>query len=547
MLYGHAAMASPKEIEVCADFNYPPYSFINVHGHPDGMDIEILEELEKVLHVNFKYDLIEWDSALCNVKSGKSDLITGIIFSEEREEHFDFTIPLHTTSYSVFARKSLKIKDIEDLKGKRIVLLPGDVSINGYIKPMGLFENYSYAKSLPDAIMRVESGLYDYVIAPYSLGMEIINRTCCQNVEVKGPAIMPSMYCIAVQEGNLELLNQLNNGIEALRANGTLQKIQNKWIKYQRAEKDYKKWIVYAITAFGGLLILLGIVITWWWSLKKQVKKKTVTLLQNEKALIRARKEAEYANRMKSDFISHISHEVRTPLNAIIGFTQLLQTNTKPTTEQKNYLKALDSSSKMLVEIINEILDISKIESGRTELEQIPFSLVDMFQHIHELLEMQCQEKGLVFMVDNKTDHDLALVGDPLRLKQILVNLTNNAIKFTSKGHVTVQALEHGRDEDNKKIQIFFSVHDTGAGIKSDEKDKIFQPYNQADAAVTRNFGGTGLGLPICQKLAELMGGTIELDSIYGEGSKFYFSLTFGYQRKEGDCSDDILVEPSYQ
>ena len=240
---------------------------------------------------------------------------------------------------------------------------------------------------------------------------------------------------------------------------------------------------------------------------------------QNE--LLEAKKVAEKANVAKSEFISHISHEVRTPLNAISGFASLLTTTTDLDPEQQKYVDIIDSSANLLMEIINEILDNAKIESGKIELEKQIVRLDDIFSQVNEMLGFQSRKKGLELLFINETDPELKLIGDSLRLKQVITNLCANALKFTSKGRVTVQAFLAEDSIGNGKALIHFSVQDTGIGLKTEELDKIFQPYNQADASVSRKYGGSGLGLSICKQLVELMGGTISVESVYGKGSTF--------------------------
>jgi signal transduction histidine kinase/ActR/RegA family two-component response regulator len=240
-----------------------------------------------------------------------------------------------------------------------------------------------------------------------------------------------------------------------------------------------------------------------------------------KKELTLARLEAEKANKAKSEFLAVISHELRTPMNAILGYSQLLrQTISAP--EAKEQLGFIEKSGRGLLDLINNILDFSKIESNAVELEAIPFVLEQTVYEAIETCQIKAREKGLV--MDAKLAEGLPerVVGDPHRLKQILVNLLNNAVKFTSQGGVY---LELGHKTVDERFVLHGAVRDTGIGISADKASRLFRPFSQADSSTTRQYGGTGLGLAIAKRLVERMGGKIWVESQEGQGSVFHFTL----------------------
>ncbi len=248
-----------------------------------------------------------------------------------------------------------------------------------------------------------------------------------------------------------------------------------------------------------------------------------------DRAITQARQAAEAANRAKSEFLANMSHEIRTPMNAILGMASLA-IQMQPPDKLRDYLEKIRTAGHSLLRVINDILDFSKIEAGRLEMEQVAFQLHEVMQNFSALFSAPAAEKGLEFVCSVAPGTPNALVGDPLRLGQVLTNLVNNAIKFTAQGEVVVRVAALATNGQGDEVELAFSVSDTGIGIQAEKIDTLFRSFTQADGSTTRRYGGTGLGLSISKRLVAMMRGELSVESVPGRGSTFRFTARFGRQ-----------------
>ncbi len=489
---------------------WEPIEFIDKNGKYRGISSAFMQRIADMLDVELQYDPKQtWAQSVERAKQGKIDVLPALNPSTKRSGFLNFTNSYLHFPFMIVTRKDAPlITNMDDLSGWSIAVE------RNYVTREYLDRDYPALQQLltdntAKALEAVASGKADAYVGNLTMASYMIDKMGLGNLKVAAPAPYDNDLAIGVRKDWPQLVPILNKALATI-SDGERRAIRQKSlaIRYD-VEVDYT--LLWQVVAGAAVLLLLSLL--WVAQTRRQ-----------KEALAVAKAEAEQANRFKSYFIANMSHEIRTPMNAIIGFSYLaLKTGLNK--RQHYYLDKIRSSAQTLMDVINDILDFSRIEAGKLEIANAPFSLDEVYENLANFTMVKAEEKGI--SLDFRRDHHVpdSLVGDSLRLSQVLINLVGNAIKFTEQGGIVVSVELEQREND--RVWLDFNVSDTGIGIEEEQIPRLFSAFTQLDQSTTRRYGGSGLGLSICRHLVHLMGGEIEVRSVPGEGSTFSFHLPF--------------------
>ena len=525
-------------LKIATDYDFSPNSYYNKDGDLSGLYIEIMTEASNRLGMRPDFKTGEWLECRQMLEDGTVDVLLGLeIFSNMQGTLR--TIPICSDDLRVYGAD--KIDSAASLAGKKVALMAKSVIESTYDLQCEYVEYYTNT----DILQAVENGDVDYGICHAAVASKIIEKNKL-NLQ-PGLVIAKSYPALAVGKDDAELQEKLNTVLQEMSEDGTIGKLQDKWVTnytnnkslsyvLQHNETYYMIFLICAIIIFSVYIILRLYV--------NQQQRHINELLEYQEKMKESNAETVRANMAKSEFLSHMSHDIRTPINGIMGMVEIIRNNKNKPEKTEECLKKIDQASSHLLSLINDVLDMSKLETGQIELEHVPFDLKDELEQIKDIVEVQAEAAEIRFQIHLKDVEHTRLIGSPVHLRRILLNLLSNSLKYNHAGG-SIDVYIKEKSCDKKQVEYQIVIRDTGIGM-SDEfiEEHLYKPFTQEDDKVRTSYQGTGLGMAIVSELIKIMEGNIQVYSEKDKGTTFYIALGFDLNPEK---EPEIVEEPELE
>ncbi|MGD9995164.1 MAG: transporter substrate-binding domain-containing protein [Salinivirgaceae bacterium] len=502
-------------------YNNPPKVFLDKRNQPSGIFIDLLSDLAETEKLHIEYVSGTWAQLFELLQKGAIDVMPDVAFSEERDSLFLFSMPVINSWLQVFTMHETAIHVMQDLNNKRVGVLRGSIQedfLNQTLLDLDElnFELITFNDYASSAVALKENKVDALVANRFFYFSDLCDAEIMPTGLILQLNDLHFAFAKTVDRKLIKLFNQHMSNLKNT-PESAYYKSLNKWFtkKTSNLIPRFVYWILAGIAALLFLVTVFAII------LKMGITYKTKELQLKNKELLKAKEAAESSDRLKTIFLQNMSHEIRTPMSAILGFLSLLEKNDLESEKRSQYLDVIQQSGQRLLSTLNDIMEISKIETGQKSINPEPVNVVDTLKYLHKLFNKQVSDKNLGFELAEHIDTSRATIEtDKNMLEGMLTNLISNALKFTEKGSITM-----GNYLENKAL--VFYVKDTGIGIPKDRHEAIFDRFVQADLNMTRSHEGSGLGLSIVKAYLTMLGGNIWLESTPGLGSTFFFSIPY--------------------
>ena len=556
-----------KTLHVVTDIDYAPYSYVDEQGKYQGYDVEMMNEIANRLQMNLDLSLMDWNDANKIFLSGGADIImnmeSDLIINNSS---IIATLPTTEKQYVVYGRRN--ISSVAELYGRRVASLhkmPG----------LGLDDEISYVHSYKRIFDGLKNGEYEFAICPIQVGGSFVEKLDLDDV-FPSYAVQHVYGTLALHPEDTQLRVRVNAVLIQMQQEGRLDALNKKWIvnRYENITLEEmvtsRPWLIaLIISSFLFVILLIGYTVMQVRYVHSQeayteqlqehyetIKLQSEQLKSQQAELIAQKERAEEANKAKSTFLSNMSHDIRTPMNAIVGYLNLAKDLHKvceacPLYQNKpckdnipdrmfEFLKKIDASSQHLLALINDVLEMSRIESGKMELELDGMNIVTALDEVHDMFATQMKGKNISFGVDTFAVKDKFVVCDKNRLNRVLLNLLSNAYKFTPDGGKISVKLNQLGDRQKDKANYELRVKDSGIGMTPEFAAKVFEAFERERTSTVSKIQGTGLGMAITKSIVDLMGGDIKVITAPGEGTEFVINLSF---KLADELREEIAVE----
>ncbi|MBN2652947.1 MAG: transporter substrate-binding domain-containing protein [Spirochaetales bacterium] len=512
-----AWLRSREKIILASDAEWAPMEYLDDQGNLAGITGDYIKIISEILEIDFEvYPVNSWDEYWYGDVFNKIDLFSAVSYSRERADTLAFSDIYYSVPIMIFSRADRNyVGSLDNLKGKSAIVVKGYI-IGEFLKKDYPEIRLVYADNIADALKKLSEGAGDVLVENVHSIAYYQSRLGYHNIVISGETGYSYDNCMGAPKEKAILVGIIDKALKAI-PDYEKNRIAQRWINL-----DYDASLDFGMlfSILIPIMFLLIIAVIWVNKLKIEIQKRK----KIERDLLIARDDARTANSAKSEFLANMSHEIRTPMNAIIGFSSILE-QTNLDDQQRQYLEYIKSGGNSLLTLINDILDLSKIEAGKIEITCVPVNIRDFFLDIKNLFESKVIDKKLYLDLHISNSNPEILLLDESRLRQILVNLIGNAIKFTDKGGITVVVDSVLPSASTGFVNFSVKVIDTGIGIPRDSIEKIFDAFEQSRDVSLKRHSGTGLGLTISRRLATMMEGQITVESEEGKGSEFLLSI----------------------
>lgn len=493
-----------NNIKLAPDPLYPPLEYFNEKNEYTGLSSDYIALIEKILGIRFQIVRLDsWQEVMEKGRAKEIDFTTMVQKTTDREKYWFFTDPYIQVNVGILVRKDIwQNLSLSNLKNKQVAIVE-DYAVMDYVREQAPEIKIVPVKTTLHGLQKlafneVYAMIVDLPTASYHIDKQGIN-----NLRIAGNVDFTYSFSFASRKDEPILSDILNKSLKSI-PQPKHDDIYKKWIKLEFTPYWRTQWFWIILGVSALIIIILTVLI--------------IKLRKNTKELSVAKNQAIQANKAKSEFLANMSHEIRTPMSAIIGFADILRSELTMV-DHKEYAEIIVSNGNALLTLINDILDLSAVESGKISIEPKPCSVTELAKEISNIFTIKAHNKHLNFHVQIQDNFPENLLIDKQRLQQILINVVGNAVKFTDEGMVRFSC--NYIEKDNLFYDIVFIIEDTGIGISPEHMNTIFEAFSRTDRVMIQNYEGTGLGLAITKRLVDLMGGSIELESKINKGTEF--------------------------